>query len=62
MMKNGSEAASQAQGSGLEALEGVREVRDNLAGAIDKSLATRPYTTLALAIAIGFILGAAWSR
>jgi ElaB/YqjD/DUF883 family membrane-anchored ribosome-binding protein len=62
MVKNGSEAASQAQGSGLEALQGVREVRDNVARAIDKSLATRPYTTLALAVAIGFVLGATWTR
>ena len=45
-----------------EAIEAVREVSDNLANAIDKSLARRPYTTLALALGFGFVLGALWAR
>jgi hypothetical protein len=30
--------------------------------AIDKSLAKQPYTTLLLAVGIGFLFGAAWRR
>jgi hypothetical protein len=45
-----------------DALEGVREVRDNLADAIEHSVERRPYTTLLLAVALGFLLGAVWAR
>jgi hypothetical protein len=41
---------------GREAVEGVREVKDNLAGAIDASLEKRPYTTLAMAFALGLLI------
>jgi ElaB/YqjD/DUF883 family membrane-anchored ribosome-binding protein len=54
--------ASDAQGMGADAVEAVREVRDNVANAIDKSLAKRPYTTLALALGLGFLLGKVWAR
>jgi ElaB/YqjD/DUF883 family membrane-anchored ribosome-binding protein len=43
-------------------LDGAGDVRDILANAIDKSLETRPYTTLGLAVAAGFLLGAIWMR
>jgi ElaB/YqjD/DUF883 family membrane-anchored ribosome-binding protein len=46
----------------LEVIDGVRDVRDNLADAIDKSLKERPYTTLLLAVGVGFVLGALWAR
>jgi ElaB/YqjD/DUF883 family membrane-anchored ribosome-binding protein len=55
-------AASAVDETHLEAVEAVREVRDNLAQAIDKSLARRPYTTLAMALGFGFMLGALWAR
>ena len=51
-----------AQDKGREAVEAVSEVRDNVAVAIDKSLKKRPYTTLALTLAFGFLLGAMWAR
>jgi ElaB/YqjD/DUF883 family membrane-anchored ribosome-binding protein len=51
-----------AQDKGREAVEAVTEVRDNVAVAIDKSLKKRPYTTLALTLAVGFLLGAMWAR
>jgi ElaB/YqjD/DUF883 family membrane-anchored ribosome-binding protein len=51
-----------AQDKGREAVEAVTEVRDNVAVAIDKSLKKRPYTTLALTLAFGFLLGAMWAR
>jgi len=37
-------------------------VRDNLADRIDRSIEHRPYTTLALAVGLGFMLGALWAR
>ncbi len=53
---------SDAQDKGREAVEAVSEVRDNVAVAIDKSLKKRPYTTLALTLALGFLLGVMWAR
>jgi ElaB/YqjD/DUF883 family membrane-anchored ribosome-binding protein len=47
---------------GKEASDAVGEVRDNLTSALDESLESRPYTTLALSLAAGFILGALWKR
>ena len=52
----------EAQDKGLEAVDAVREVGDNMVDAIDESLKKRPYTTLALAIGIGFLFGATWRR
>jgi ElaB/YqjD/DUF883 family membrane-anchored ribosome-binding protein len=51
-----------ASGGSGEILDGARDVRDILANAIDKSIETRPYTTLGLAVAAGFLLGAIWMR
>jgi ElaB/YqjD/DUF883 family membrane-anchored ribosome-binding protein len=53
---------SGAQDKGMEALDAMREVGENMVEAIDESLAKRPYTTLVLAVGIGFLLGAAWRR
>ena len=53
---------SDASAKGQEAVDAVREVGDNVVDAIDESLQRRPYTTLALAAAIGFLLGAVWRR
>jgi ElaB/YqjD/DUF883 family membrane-anchored ribosome-binding protein len=48
---------SDATAKGQEAVDAVREVSHNMIGAIDESLKKRPYTTLALAVGIGFLLG-----
>ena len=56
------EAVADVEDRGRDALDAVREVGDNLAGAIDESLKTRPYTTLALALGLGFLFGATWRR
>jgi ElaB/YqjD/DUF883 family membrane-anchored ribosome-binding protein len=53
---------SDATIKGQEAVDAVREVGDNMADALDESLKKRPYTTLALAIGIGFLFGATWRR
>jgi ElaB/YqjD/DUF883 family membrane-anchored ribosome-binding protein len=47
---------------GQEAVEAVQEVGDRMADVIDESLRTRPYTTLAVALGIGFLFGAMWRR
>jgi ElaB/YqjD/DUF883 family membrane-anchored ribosome-binding protein len=53
---------SDVQDKGREAVEAVGEVRDNVQIALDKSLKKRPYTTLILAVGVGFVLGALWAR
>jgi ElaB/YqjD/DUF883 family membrane-anchored ribosome-binding protein len=53
---------SDASAKGQEAVDAVREVGDNVLEAIDESLEKRPYTTLAFAVGIGFLLGAIWRR
>jgi ElaB/YqjD/DUF883 family membrane-anchored ribosome-binding protein len=53
---------SDVQDKGREAVDAVSEVRDNMSRAIDKSLKERPYTTLVMAVGLGFLLGALWAR
>lgn len=53
---------SDAQDKGREAMGAVREVSDNFVEAIDESIKNRPYTTLAVVAALGFIFGAMWRR
>ena len=40
----------------------MRDVSDNFVEAIDESIASRPYTTLAIVAALGFLFGATWKR
>jgi ElaB/YqjD/DUF883 family membrane-anchored ribosome-binding protein len=56
------EAMADAEDGGRDAADALREVGDNMRDAIDKSLQERPYTTLALALGLGFLLGATWRR
>jgi ElaB/YqjD/DUF883 family membrane-anchored ribosome-binding protein len=56
------DAVADVQGKGREAASAVREVSDHFADALDESLKTRPYTTLAIVAGIAFLLGAAWRR
>jgi ElaB/YqjD/DUF883 family membrane-anchored ribosome-binding protein len=51
-----------AQDTGREAVDAVREVSDNFVDAIDESIKTRPYTTLAIVAGLGFLFGATWRR
>jgi ElaB/YqjD/DUF883 family membrane-anchored ribosome-binding protein len=53
-----SDAGDYAGNKGREAMNNVRGVGDTLAVAVEKSVTTRPYTTLALAVAAGFLFGA----
>jgi ElaB/YqjD/DUF883 family membrane-anchored ribosome-binding protein len=47
---------------GQEAFDAMQEAGDRVVDAIDESLEKRPYTTLALALGIGFLFGAMWRR
>jgi len=40
----------------------VRDVGGNFAAAVEESVERRPIASLCLAIGIGFLLGATWSR
>jgi ElaB/YqjD/DUF883 family membrane-anchored ribosome-binding protein len=51
-----------AQDTGREAADAVREVSDHFVDAIDESIKTRPYTTLAIVAGLGFLFGATWRR
>jgi ElaB/YqjD/DUF883 family membrane-anchored ribosome-binding protein len=56
------DAGDYAGKKGQEAMDNMRGVGDTLAVAVEKSVTTRPYTTLALVAAAGFLFGAAWRR
>lgn len=45
---------------GREASRSVRDVADNFGSALDRSLERQPMTTVAMAVAVGFVLGALW--
>jgi len=53
---------SDAQSKGAEAVGAMRDVSDNFVEAIDQSIKERPYATLAIAAALGFLFGATWRR
>jgi len=53
---------SDAQARGQDAASAMREVSDNFVEAIDDSIKERPYTTLALAVGLGLLLGITWRR
>ncbi len=53
-------ATANAQDKAEEAASSVREVAHNFGDALDESLQKQPMTTLAMAVAVGFVLGALW--
>ena len=58
-------AAEQVEGYASDAMDKLRdtgagEVAGNLKGAVDQSVKDQPMATLALAAAVGFVLGAIW--
>jgi ElaB/YqjD/DUF883 family membrane-anchored ribosome-binding protein len=54
------EAAGRAAEQVREAGSGLQDMSGNLKSAVDKSLKDQPMATLALAAALGFVLGAIW--
>lgn len=55
-------ALADAGEMGSEAADAVLEMRDSVAEAVEESVQNRPFTTLALALAVGFVAGAIWRR
>jgi ElaB/YqjD/DUF883 family membrane-anchored ribosome-binding protein len=53
---------SDAQDKSREAVDAMREVSDKFVEAVDESIKNRPYTTLAIAVGLGFLFGATWRR
>jgi ElaB/YqjD/DUF883 family membrane-anchored ribosome-binding protein len=53
-------AARSVIDQGREVGEQAQAVAKNFRGAVDRSIKEQPLTTLALAAAIGFVLGALW--
>jgi ElaB/YqjD/DUF883 family membrane-anchored ribosome-binding protein len=53
---------SDAQDKSREAVDAMREVSAKFVAAIDESIKDRPYTTLAIAVGLGFLFGATWRR
>jgi ElaB/YqjD/DUF883 family membrane-anchored ribosome-binding protein len=56
------EVVADAQDKGRDSASAVREVSDHFVEAIDESIKTRPYTTLALVAGIAFLFGATWRK
>lgn len=53
-------AARSVADQGREATERVGEVAGNIKTAVDKSVKDQPMATLAMAAAMGFVVGALW--
>jgi ElaB/YqjD/DUF883 family membrane-anchored ribosome-binding protein len=56
------DVVSDARDTGRDAAGAMRDVSDNFVEAIDESIKTRPYTTLAIVAGLGFLFGATWRR
>ena len=54
------EAAGSVQDIAKQTKKNIGAVGGNVQKAVDKSLNDQPYTTLAMAAAIGFVIGAIW--
>jgi ElaB/YqjD/DUF883 family membrane-anchored ribosome-binding protein len=53
-------AANRVADRGREAGERMQEVAGNFKSAVDKSVKDQPMATLAVAAAVGFVVGALW--
>ena len=60
MADQAEDVANRVAGQGREAAERVQQVAGNFKGAVDKSVKDQPMATLAVAAALGFVLGALW--
>jgi ElaB/YqjD/DUF883 family membrane-anchored ribosome-binding protein len=56
------DVVADAQDRGREAVGAVREVSDNFVEALDDSIKTRPYATLAVVAGLAFLFGSTWRR
>jgi ElaB/YqjD/DUF883 family membrane-anchored ribosome-binding protein len=60
MLQSAESSATAIAGQGREAGQRVQEVAGNVKTAVDKSLRDQPMATLAVAAAMGFVVGALW--
>jgi len=58
----GGAAWRRAQVSGSEAADALRDASGDVIEVVDDSIRNRPYMSLALAVGLGFVLGATWRR
>jgi ElaB/YqjD/DUF883 family membrane-anchored ribosome-binding protein len=56
------DVVADARDTGRDAAGAVRDVSDNFVEAIDESIKSRPYVTLAIVAGLGFLFGATWRR
>lgn len=56
------DAVGTAGAKGKEMADATRQATDGTIDAIEESVRERPFTTLALTLGIGFMIGAAWRR
>lgn len=54
------EASDRVREAASDARQQVQDVAGNVKGAIDKSVRDQPLTTLIMAVAVGFVIGALW--
>jgi ElaB/YqjD/DUF883 family membrane-anchored ribosome-binding protein len=54
------EVVHRVTATGREMVDGMSEVAGNLKGAVEKSIKGQPMVTLAIATAVGLVLGAVW--
>ena len=57
---NFQDASERLVAKGSELGDSVQKVAKNFSKAVDKSVADQPLTTLGMAVAAGFVLGAIW--
>jgi ElaB/YqjD/DUF883 family membrane-anchored ribosome-binding protein len=60
--ENVDDLVGEAGARGKDAADALRDVTGTLTDAIDDSIERRPYTTLAMVLGLGFVLGAIWKR
>jgi ElaB/YqjD/DUF883 family membrane-anchored ribosome-binding protein len=51
-----------ATGKGHDAVDAVKDVTTTIGDAVEEAVYKRPVTTLAMAVGIGFLIGAIWRR
>jgi ElaB/YqjD/DUF883 family membrane-anchored ribosome-binding protein len=56
------ETIEDVKAKGKEAASAFTDLADTFGDAVEESIKTRPYATLAVAAGIGFLFGACWSR
>jgi ElaB/YqjD/DUF883 family membrane-anchored ribosome-binding protein len=60
MANQAEDVANRVVEQGRDAGERMQEVAGNFKGAVDRSVKDQPMATLAMAAAVGFVLGALW--